>query len=199
MGNGIGGSSDPYKSDVIDTIVEQVQGRVGDDRAVVMLGYKKEMEALMKAANPGLARRFQLENAFQFEDYNEVELNFILNRAIKYKGLTSSVKTRRDAINKLEKVRSQPNFGNGGSVMNMLSEAIKNMSGRYCSNSTLLPEDFVNASEKAEESSESLFSRLVGVEKVKETLKRMKVLFFNIFIVMQYVSSLVNIFLMKFM
>jgi hypothetical protein len=49
---------DPYKSAVTDIIVEQVQNRPGDDRAVVMLGYRKE--AMFKAANLGLARRFQL-------------------------------------------------------------------------------------------------------------------------------------------
>ena len=41
---GTSGNRDPYKVAVIDTIVEQVQGYPGEDRAVLLLGYRKEME-----------------------------------------------------------------------------------------------------------------------------------------------------------
>lgn len=60
---------DIYRTAVIDTLVEQVQNVPGEDRCVLLLGYPAEMEAFMRAANPGLARRFALENAFTFEDY----------------------------------------------------------------------------------------------------------------------------------
>jgi hypothetical protein len=46
---------------VIDTIVAKVQGVPGDDRCVLMLGYEEPMQAMMRGANPGLARRFQLQ------------------------------------------------------------------------------------------------------------------------------------------
>ena len=60
-------SPNPYKRDVIDTIVGKVQGVPGDDRCVLLLGYKEDMETMIREGNPGLARRFQLENAFVFE------------------------------------------------------------------------------------------------------------------------------------
>jgi hypothetical protein len=58
--NGVGGSGDPYKTAVINTIVEQVQNVPGEDRCVIMLGYRNEMEKMLKNSNPGLQRRFQL-------------------------------------------------------------------------------------------------------------------------------------------
>jgi hypothetical protein len=66
---------------VIDTIVAKVQGVPGDDRAVLLLGYPDQMEAMMREANPGLARRFQLSQAWSFEDYSQEDLMAILKEA----------------------------------------------------------------------------------------------------------------------
>lgn len=63
------GWGDLYRTAVVDTLVEQVQNVPGEDRCVLLLGYRAEMEAFMRTANPGLARCFALENAFMFEDY----------------------------------------------------------------------------------------------------------------------------------
>ena len=70
-GGGGGGGGDPFKTAVIETIVSRVQGDAGADRCVLLLGYRKEMERFIRRANPGLARRFQLENAFEFDDYDD--------------------------------------------------------------------------------------------------------------------------------
>ena len=45
----------------MDTIVAKVQGVPGDDRCVLLLGYEEQMQEMMRKANPGLARRFQLQ------------------------------------------------------------------------------------------------------------------------------------------
>lgn len=66
---------------VIDTIVAKVQGVPGDDRCVLLLGYPDQMEAMMREANPGLARRFQLSQAWHFEDYSQEDLLAILKEA----------------------------------------------------------------------------------------------------------------------
>lgn len=73
--SGSKGWSDLYRTAVIDTLVEQVQNVPGEDRCVLLLGYRAEMEAFMRTANPGLARRFALENAFTFEDYTGARLH----------------------------------------------------------------------------------------------------------------------------
>merc|ERR1719174_1024838 len=62
------GVTDPYKTSVVDTIVAKVQGVPGDDRCVLLLGYEENMAQMMRDSNPGLARRFNLQDAFQFED-----------------------------------------------------------------------------------------------------------------------------------
>ena len=77
---------DPYKTAVIDTLVSRVQGDAGADRCVLLLGYRKEMERFIRRGNPGLARRFQLENAFQFDDYDDQALLRILLRNVARRG-----------------------------------------------------------------------------------------------------------------
>ncbi|CAN0484947.1 unnamed protein product, partial [Scytosiphon promiscuus] len=69
LGHGSTSSKDPYRLAVVDTLVEQVQNVPGEDRCVLLLGYRAEMEEFMRKANPGLARRFAIDNAFDFEDY----------------------------------------------------------------------------------------------------------------------------------
>lgn len=64
-------TNDPYKTAVIDTIVEKVQAKPGADIAVVMIGYEKEMVNMMSHVNPGLSRRFQIDEAFHFPDFND--------------------------------------------------------------------------------------------------------------------------------
>jgi hypothetical protein len=70
---------------VIDTIVAKVQGVAGDNRCVLLLGYKEPMETMMREANPGLARRFQLSQAWTFEDYSKDDLLHIMREAAKRK------------------------------------------------------------------------------------------------------------------
>jgi len=77
------GTNDPYKTDVLDTLVEQVQAKPGDDRVVILLGYREEMEAMLRHTNPGLARRFQLDEAFHFPDYDDHTLLRILKSKVR--------------------------------------------------------------------------------------------------------------------
>jgi hypothetical protein len=43
-----GGTSDPYKTAVVDTIVAEVQSVPGEDRCVLLLGYKDQMEEMFQ-------------------------------------------------------------------------------------------------------------------------------------------------------
>jgi hypothetical protein len=62
---------DRYGKQVIDCIVERVQGSPSDNIAVLLLGYEKQMMDMIRKQNPGLSRRFPKEYAFHFEDYND--------------------------------------------------------------------------------------------------------------------------------
>jgi replication-associated recombination protein RarA len=154
------GSSDPYLTGVIDTIVECVQAVPGDDRVVVLCGYRKEMEAMVKDSNPGLARRFQLDNAFVFHDYDESSLVRILRGKAKLAGLPITVETAASAVGQLEKARSQGNFGNAGAVENLLCQAKLKMVEEK--RSRLDPSDFCSEVNEDEGREEDIFADLQG-------------------------------------
>jgi hypothetical protein len=119
-----GGSiTDPYKSAVIDTIVAEVQSTPGEDRCVLLLGYKEQMEEMFRDVNPGLARRFLLESAFVFEDFNDVEIGQILELKLKDIGFSATDQAKKVAMDVLQRARNRPNFGNAGEVDIMLDRA----------------------------------------------------------------------------
>jgi hypothetical protein len=132
---------DPYKAAVLDTLVEQVQGVPGDDRVVILLGYKKEMEDMFRNCNPGLKRRFQFDNPVVFEDYDDTALLKILRSKVKECGLSIDLKTSIFAIEQITKKRSLANFGNGGEVNNILNDAKRYAARR--GTAALRKEDFL--------------------------------------------------------
>ena len=93
-----GPNGDPFKAAVIDTIVAEVQSTADEDRCVLLLGYKDQMEEMFRDVNPGLARRFPLESAFVFEDFNDAEICQFLELKLKDIGF--------DATDQAKKVRS---------------------------------------------------------------------------------------------
>ena len=42
------GNTDPYKTAVIDTIVAEIQSVPGEDRCVLLLGYKQQIEEMFQ-------------------------------------------------------------------------------------------------------------------------------------------------------
>ncbi|KAA8572099.1 hypothetical protein EYC84_002022 [Monilinia fructicola] len=118
-----GGGADIYRTAVIDTIVAEVQ--------------KYKMEEMFQNVNPGLTRRFALKDAFRFADFNDKELEEILNLKIKTQGLGATTDAVSVAIDLLGRARNGLNFGNGGEVENLISRAKQN----YQSRQSKLPAD----------------------------------------------------------
>lgn len=48
--SGTGNQNDPYKSSVIDTIVAEVQSVPGEDRCVLLLGYKDQIVEMFQVS-----------------------------------------------------------------------------------------------------------------------------------------------------
>jgi len=117
--------------------VAEVQGVPGDDRCVLLLGYEEEMKEMFQNVNQGLTRRFQLSDAFRFEDFTDPELQEILLFKLNKQGLGASKRAISVAIDVLGRARSGLNFGNGGDVENLISKAKTNYQRRQ----SLLPAD----------------------------------------------------------
>jgi hypothetical protein len=115
------GSEDPFRKAAVATIVSEVQGVPGDDRCVVLCGYADEMKEFMRTADQGLDRRFP--DRFIFEDYNDEDLIKILLLKAKKANYEIEESALDTAIAILKLQRMKPNFGNGGAVATLLSQA----------------------------------------------------------------------------
>ncbi|KAL1306377.1 hypothetical protein AAFC00_005086 [Neodothiora populina] len=119
----MGSNADSFKIAVIDTLVAEIQNTPGDDRCVLLLGYEDQMKEMFQNANPGLARRFPIEDAFFFEDFDDVQLRQILDLKLAQQGLDATEAAKDVAIEVLARSRRLPNFRNGGAVENLISAA----------------------------------------------------------------------------
>lgn len=119
-----------YGKQVLDTLVEKVQGSPGDDIAVLLLGYEEPMLSMLRNQNPGLTRRFPKEYAFYFDDYDDAQLLTILKLNIEKLSITGSTKFQRRALEILRSQREQANFGNAGAVELLLKSAMQKMAQR---------------------------------------------------------------------
>eukprot|EP00597_Dinobryon_sp_UTEXLB2267_P011576 CAMPEP_0170130372 /NCGR_PEP_ID=MMETSP0020_2-20130122/22548_1 /TAXON_ID=98059 /ORGANISM="Dinobryon sp., Strain UTEXLB2267" /LENGTH=2695 /DNA_ID=CAMNT_0010365113 /DNA_START=8 /DNA_END=8092 /DNA_ORIENTATION=- len=110
-----------YGKEALDVLVERIQGGPGEDIAVILCGYEEEMRKMMRDCNPGLNRRFRMEDAFRFEDYSDEELVIIMQQRAHGMGLYVSEEIARSVVKKvIAKQRAKPNFGNVGAVNNLL-------------------------------------------------------------------------------
>ncbi|KAF2170835.1 hypothetical protein M409DRAFT_63884 [Zasmidium cellare ATCC 36951] len=120
---GGGSNTDPYRIAVIDTIVAEIQSVPGDDRCVLLLGYKHQMEEMMQNANPGLARRFPIDSGFQFEDFDNDDMAAMFDMKLKGSAFTITPRGRVAALEMLARARNRPHFGNAGEVDILLNDA----------------------------------------------------------------------------
>ncbi|KAL9110261.1 MAG: hypothetical protein Q9227_005168 [Pyrenula ochraceoflavens] len=166
-GSGAGGA-DTYKTSVVDTIVAEVQSTPGDDRCVLLVGYKDEMEKMFQNVNPGLSRRFPISSAFEFEDFSDAELARILELKLKEQGFRASEQAQEVAIDVLRKARNRPNFGNAGEVDILLGRAKERHLRKKSKNpDTLDARDFDEEFDRAERGAtncQKLFEGVIGCE-----------------------------------
>ena len=119
-----------YGKQALDTLVEQVSGAPGEDIAVVMCGYEREMENLLRAQNPGLSRRFPRDQALMFEDFTDDELMLIAVKKAQQEDLRLPAELARRVARDLGRKRAIPHFGNAGEVEQRLSVAKQRCASR---------------------------------------------------------------------
>ena len=179
-GDGAGSHADPYKTAVIDTIVAEVQSTPGEDRCVLLLGYKDEMEDMFQKANPGLSRRFPLDSAFIFEDFTDDELRQILDLKLKQQGFEATDQGKRVALEVLRRARNRPHFGNAGEVDILLNGAKARYQRRLSTGkkpknaATLEARDFdenFDRGERTETNIRVLFEKVVGCDDIVAQLE----------------------------
>jgi hypothetical protein len=124
------GDGGPYTKAVVTTLVAKVQAVPGEDIAVLLLGYKDDMEELMRTSNAGLSRRFRPDDAFMFEDYDDDALRAMLLSKCAAAGLEAPPGAADAAVAMLARQRQKPKFENGGAVENLLARAKESLMRR---------------------------------------------------------------------
>ncbi|SPO02598.1 uncharacterized protein DNG_05271 [Cephalotrichum gorgonifer] len=119
----LGDDLDSFRRACIDTLVSRIHNKPGEDRSVILVGYADKMEEMFQKCNPGLKRRFPLEEAFRFHDYDDSQLNEILRIKMAKEEITARKEALDVAAEVLRRARDRPNFGNGGDVDNLLNQA----------------------------------------------------------------------------
>ena len=119
-----------FGKQALDTLVEQVSGAPGEDIAVVMCGYEREMDNLLRAQNPGLSRRFPRDQALMFEDFTDDELMLIAVKKAQQEDLRLPAELARRVARDLGRKRAIPHFGNAGEVEQRLSVAKQRCASR---------------------------------------------------------------------
>ncbi|KAI9318848.1 hypothetical protein DFJ73DRAFT_769718 [Zopfochytrium polystomum] len=169
-----------YGNQVLDVIVEKVQGTPSDDIAVLLLGYEKKMSEMLRKANPGLARRFAFDYAFRFEDYTDAQLLLIFNRKCRSQNLRFTSEVSKKALRVLSMQRAQANFGNAGAVDNLLKSALAKASARMSGTGesateiTLVAEDIEGIDLDGSEDPLKLLDGLYMVDEIKRKLVELR-------------------------
>lgn len=168
-------NTDSYRIGVIDALVARIQNVPGEDRCVILMGYTEPMLEMLRKGNPGLARRFPLEDAFHFPDFSIEKLGDILDLKAKKQDVKLSPVARKIVMHRLGLVRERPNLGNGSEVENMLSRAKlsnpKRSPADFSSDSEIIlePHDFDASYERIlsrSSSSQNSFSNWIGQEEI---------------------------------
>ena len=112
----------PFREEIVNTIVAECQNTAKENRCVILVGYKQNMEKLLKA-NDGLPRRFPMEDAFIFEQFDEQQLRLVLTETLRRKEARMTDEAYETAMETLQLEKQSPYFGNGGAVAKIVERS----------------------------------------------------------------------------
>ena len=166
-----------YGAEVIDTILEKVEGNAGSDMCVIMAGYKPQMEQFFRNANnEGFKRRFNLGDPMMFDDFTDEEIKKVLKAQVVNAGLACEPATLDFAVRTISKKRMEDGFGNAGEAEQILTRAKLRISQRVSQDPSvnyklLLDEDFGSEETSALKAREA-FAGLEHIEHIESVLHK---------------------------
>lgn len=107
-----------YGAECIATLLKEMEDK-RDSLCVIMAGYTKEMEHMLKV-NPGFESRIQFK--INFPDYNEDELYEILKQMVKDEKYRLSSNVKEIVIDFFRQEKSKENFDNARFVRNFFEK-----------------------------------------------------------------------------
>jgi len=179
-----GQSGNDYGQAAIDTLVSAMTSKeYGDKFAVILAGYPEEMRQFLWA-NPGLRSRFPEQNHMTLPNYNLDELVYIGETTAlenDYFLTEKSLKTLETAI---EKQQVDDTFGNARTVRNIILQTIFQKGATESGNPSetglldfmrIEDDDFdpLFDQDKEEESPIHKLERLIGLQPVKDEVKKL--------------------------
>ena len=170
--NGFGG-------EVIDALVEGIEGSAGSDMAVVLAGYKPQMEELFRnCENPGLKRRFNLEEGLVFEDFSDDELRKILKDLVVNASLSIDPSTLDYAVKLIAQKRRMDDFGNAGECSALLDRAKMKLSARKTAVTVPLPNHLIvkdfTGEETSAEKAKGAFADLEATDHIMDLINELE-------------------------
>lgn len=171
-----------YGAEVIDTILEKIEANAGSDMALIMAGYKPQMDQFFRNANnEGLKRRLNLSEAFFFEDFTDEDIKKVLKMQIVNTGFTCEPSTLDFAVRTISKKRMEEGFGNAGEAEQILTRAklrlsarvSKMLAGSVVNMKLLIDDDFAGEETSAEKAREA-FAGLENMEHVEYIVDKLE-------------------------
>uniref|UniRef100_A0A7C4PNQ8 AAA family ATPase n=1 Tax=Anaerolinea thermolimosa TaxID=229919 RepID=A0A7C4PNQ8_9CHLR len=168
--------------------LETLLTRMENDRekiVVILAGYKEPIDHLIRS-NPGLSRRFPVENRFIFPDFSVNQLVDILLQKLKERGIwveTEMLNILSTIVQEMSARKGQ-NFGNAGEMRNFAESLERLCFARYSKNNlnppfVLRPEDLSDEYRSyiqppTPELSEILreLDNLIGLDPIKRWLRK---------------------------
>ena len=120
----------PHRTGVIDTLVAEVQGTLGEDRCIILVGYEDKLKDMFHLVNPGLSRRSPIDTPFRFENFSLSQLEEILRLKLSEQDLHATEGAINVAREILARALMRPNFSNGGDAESCLAKAKLNYEAR---------------------------------------------------------------------
>ncbi len=158
---------DVFKTIVIDTIVAEIQSVLDDDRCLLLLRYESQMMKMFQNVNLDLIRRFQLSNAFWFENFSDNELQEILLLKLANQNLKVTSQIIFTIIDVLSRLRNELNFDNDDDVKNLISKVKTNYQARqFALSTTQRSVDFIFESQNFDSQYDRAFNVEINLERL---------------------------------